>query len=174
MVTKNLYPSLAFQAYKRKDKAFVTESPAISSHAAIILKGIGIPVVGAVNELLSAVEEGDAVLVDGINGKINVHPNPATKEEYEEFKRSLQQQAAGDEYVPEETFPEDGTKITLIANIEHPHHTSLVFHNRLEGIGLFRPEFLAVEQNSIPGEAEQYEINGHPVIIRSIDLGADK
>ncbi|MCF7948832.1 MAG: phosphoenolpyruvate--protein phosphotransferase [Spirochaetia bacterium] len=182
MVTKNLYPSLAFQAYKRKDKAFVTESPAISSHAAIILKGMGIPVVGAVNGLLSAVEEGDEILVDGINGKVIVHPDPATKEEYEEFRRSLQQQATGDEYAPEETFTEDGTKITLLANIEHPHHASLVFHNKLEGIGLFRTEFLAIEQNSIPGEAEQYktyralidEMNGHPVIIRSLDLGADK
>ena len=182
MVTRNLYPSLAFKAYKRKDKAFITESPAISSHAAIILKGIGIPVVGAVNGLLSAVEEGDEVLVDGINGKVIVHPDSATKEKYAEFRQSLQQQATGEEYTPEETFTEDGTQITLLANIEHPHHTSLVFHNKLEGIGLFRTEFLAIEQNSIPGEAEQYkmyralidEMNGHPVIIRSLDLGADK
>ncbi len=182
MVTKNLHPSLAFQAYKRKDKAFITESPAISSHAAIILKGIGIPVVGSIKNLLSNVREGDEVLVDGINGKVIIHPLPKTKQQYEKFKENLQEQAIGEEYSPEPTFTADGSKILLLANIEHPHHTSLVFHNKLEGIGLFRTELLAIEQNSIPQEEEQYklyrslidEMNGHPVIIRTLDLGADK
>ena len=122
------------------------------------------------------------MLVDGINGKVIIHPLPQTKEHYEKLKETLQEQATGDDYSPEPTFTADGTKIKLLANIEHPHHTSLVFHNKLEGIGLFRTELLAIEQNSIPREEEQYKMyrslidamNGHPVIIRTLDLGADK
>jgi phosphotransferase system enzyme I (PtsI) len=182
MVTKNLYPSLAMRAHKKNAHGFVTESPAISSHAAIILKGLAIPVVGAIRELLYTVRDGDEIIVDGINGQVIVHPRRETKEKYKEIQQRLLNPPVAHNYRPLENITRDGTTITLMANIEHPYQTSLVFQNGLNGIGLFRTEFLAIEQNAIPAEEEQYDLyrgvieamGKHPVIIRTLDIGADK
>jgi phosphotransferase system enzyme I (PtsI) len=139
-------------------------------------------VVGAIEGLLHTVQDGDELIVDGINGQVIVNPTEETREAYEQFRDKLLESPDTHCFQPTRTATRDGTTITLMANIENPHQTSLVFHKGLNGIGLFRTEFLAIEQGAVPGEEEQYgmyrrlieTMGEQPVIIRTLDIGADK
>ena len=182
MVTQNLYPSLAIKAHNQHVAGFVTESVAISSHAAILLKGLGIPVVGAVENLSQSVHPGEEVVVDGINGLVVIRPNAKTLEKYRRMIEDLVYHPSVDQIHPQITKTCDGTPVTLMANIEHPNQVSLVLQKKMGGIGLFRTEFFALEQGSIPSEDKQYHIyraiidrlKGKTVVIRTLDIGADK
>ena len=181
MVTHNLYPSLAMQAHERNVVGFATESCALTSHAAILLKGLGIPVIGAVSGLSEALSKGDRVLVDGVNGLVVVSPSKRSLERYERLRRRLNEPPAR-AAVPEIAVSRDGIRIELLANIEPPSQVSLVLHKRLAGVGLFRTEFMALKEGTVPDEEEQYgtyrrvveQLEGKPLVVRTLDIGADK
>ena len=182
MITQNLYPSLAMKAQMRGVVGFATESPAVSSHAAILLKGLGIPVVGAVDGLYDSIRSGEEVLVDGVNGTVILRPTKSTKRRYEDLRKDLQHLPAPGTYRPILTETRDGIRIRLMANIENPNQVALALRGNLEGIGLFRTEFMALARGFVPEEDEQFQIyrgviesmGTQPVIIRTLDIGADK
>ncbi|MBZ0268670.1 phosphoenolpyruvate--protein phosphotransferase, partial [bacterium] len=181
-VSGHLCPSQVIDARARSSVAFATESAALLSHAAILLRGFGIPSVGGVIGLRESVHDGDLMIVDATNGVIIVRPDRSTVQEYE----ALVQQAGADDTAP---FPRpeggrtrDGVAIRLMGNIDNPVQVGLVRRQRLEGIGLFRTEFMVMEAGRIPSEQEQYETyrrviqraDGSSIVIRTFDLGADK
>ena len=181
-VSGHLYPSQVIDARTRSSVAFATESPALLSHAAILLKGFGTPSVGGVSGLRESVLDGDLVIVDATNGVVIVRPQRSVVQEYE----ALLQGAAVEETVPP-ALPlpgtsKDGATIRLLGNIDNSAQVGLVLRNRLEGIGLFRTEFMIMESGRVPSEEEQVEIYrrvidsaaGLEVVIRTFDLGADK
>ena len=182
MITRNLFPSLAMKAHQNKAAGFATESPALFSHAAILLKGFGIPAVGNVENLLDAIEEGEEVIIDGINGLVIVRPEVTTREKYLRLGRESETRKEATIYNPVPTYTSDGVPIKLMANIEHPNQLSHFLHYQLEGIGLFRTEFLALEYGYVPNEDDQYSTyrsliksaQGGFVVIRTFDIGADK
>jgi len=182
MVTRNLFPSLAMKAQMRGVVGFVTESPAISSHAAILLKGLGIPVVGAVEGVYDSIRCGEEVLVDGVNATVILRPTESTKLRYEGLQKDLQTVPAPGTYRPMPAETRDGIRIRLMANIENPNQVALALRGNLEGIGLFRTEFMALARGFVPEEDEQFQIyrgviesmGTQPVIIRTLDIGADK
>jgi len=180
-VSGNLFPSWAVEARRFKSAAFATESSALSSHAAILLKGFGIPTVGRLNGLRDHVADGDEVIVDAVNGVVIVRPRPETIQKYDALKRQYE--------LPEELplspplggKTKDHIPIRLMANVDNPDQIQLVRRNRLEGVGLFRTEFSILQSNSIPTEEEQYAIYlrvfaaaGTRVVIRTFDIGGDK
>jgi phosphoenolpyruvate-protein phosphotransferase (PTS system enzyme I) len=182
MITRNLFPSLAMKAHKNNAAGFATESPALFSHAAILLKDFGIPAVGNVENLLDAIEEGDEIIIDGLNGLVIVRPEKTTRERFLRLRVETETQHAETGYNPVPTYTSDGVSIELMANIEHPNQIPLFLHHKLEGIGLFRTEFLALEYGYVPSEDDQCltyrnlieRAQGGFVVIRTFDIGADK
>jgi len=181
-ISDNLFPSSVMEARRFHSAAFATESAALSSHAAILLKGFGIPAIGSLRGLRESVLDGDLVIVDAVNGIVIIRPEPETVQQYITLKQELE--------VPEEVPPsppivartKDGIDVHLMANINNPDEIHLVLRNRLEGVGLFRTEFFVLETESFPTEQAQYDIyrrvftaaNGRQVVIRTFDIGGDK
>jgi len=181
-ISDNLFPSSVMEARRFHSIAFVTESAALSSHAAILLKGFGIPAIGGLRGLRESAVNEDQVIVDAVNGVVIIRPEPETVEKYITLKQELE--------VPEElplsppisASTKDGVDIRLTANINNPDQIHLVLRNQLEGVGLFRTEFFVLETESFPTEQEQYDIyhsvfaaaEGRRVVIRTFDIGGDK
>jgi phosphotransferase system enzyme I (PtsI) len=181
LISGNLYPSWAIEARRFRSVAFATESNALSSHAAILLKGFGIPTVGGVSGLRAQVTDGDEVIVDAVNGAVIIRPRPETVQKFAALKRQFE--------LPEEPFrlpplggtTKDNIPIRLMANIDNPDQIQLARRNRLEGVGMFRTEFSVLQSNTFPSEEEQYAIYRHVftaassrVVIRTFDIGGDK
>jgi len=182
LISDNLFPSSVMEARRFHSVAFATESAALSSHAAILLKGFGIPAIGGLRNLRESALDGDQVIVDAVNGVVIIRPKPETVQKYITLKQELE--------VPEELPPsppisartKDGINVRLMANINNPDEIHLVLRNRLEGVGLFRTEFFVLETASFPTEQAQYDIyhrvfaaaEGRRVVIRTFDIGGDK
>lgn len=180
----DLAPSETVSLDKDKVLAFVTAHGSVNSHTAILARTMNIPaVIGAGDEFLSAIKDGDVAFVDGYSGKIIVAPDEKTVEdakkriaEDKEKKRLLQ------ELKGKENVTKDGKKINVFANIGSIDNIGAVLLNDAGGIGLFRSEFLYLEKNDYPTEEEQFaaykrvleSMAGKKVIIRTLDIGADK
>ncbi|WP_312642939.1 phosphoenolpyruvate--protein phosphotransferase [Hydrogenoanaerobacterium sp.] len=179
----DLMPSETVQLDKSKVLAFVTRSGSKISHSAILARTMGIPaVVGLDNAFDSLTDEG-SVIVDGFTGSIYVEPDCETMEQFtqrrEEYLLSRKKLLELKDK-PSETL--DGIKIEINANIGHPSDITLVQENGAEGIGLFRSEFLYMDSDDFPTEDTQFAVykeiltrmKGQRVIVRTLDLGADK
>jgi len=179
LVSRHLHSSDALFAQRTHSRGFASESRALVSHAAILLKGFGMPSVGGVEGLVDQARENDPVIVDGTNGTVILRPSSATMEIFR-----LQQEAAEG---PVKTaaigcVSADGTRIVLKANIENPEQVKLMLAYGLDGIGLFRTEFLVSADGRVPTEHQQYDVyrsvienaRGRFVTIRTFDIGGDK
>jgi len=182
LISSNLYTSQVIKAKRSLVYGFATESSAFSSHAAILLKGFGIPAIGGIKGLKTSVKNGDRVIIDGIRGLVTIRPYSRTLQKYHNLEKKLKTPLKWKKHLPIEIKTNDGTRIQLMANINNHHQVDLVLRNSLEGIGLFRTEFLVLTADRFPGEAEQYTMYRRVVealpdrqlVIRTFDLGADK
>lgn len=180
----DLAPSETVLLDKDKVLAFVTAYGSSNSHTAILARNMNIPaIIGAGDDFLNFVKDGDNAIVDGFTGEIFVNPDDETLErlrrkQYEdEEKKKLLQDLKGKENV---TL--DGTKINIYANIGGVDNIGGVLVNDAGGIGLFRSEFLYLESSDYPTEDQQFaayrkvleSMAGKKVIIRTLDIGADK
>lgn len=180
----DLAPSETVALDKDKVLAFVTAHGSSNSHTAILARNMNIPaIIGAGDEFLSKIKNGDEAVVDGFTGEIFVNPDSETREkmlkkqsEDEEKKRLLQ------ELKGKENITLDGRKINIYANIGSVGDIGKVLANDAGGIGLFRSEFLYLENSDFPTEEQQFaaykkvleSMAGKKVIIRTLDIGADK
>ena len=184
VIAKDLTPSMTASLDKDKIAAFVTAIGSRTSHTAIMSRSLGIPaIVGAGEEILDAVKEGDKVIVDGSSGELIVKPDQQTLEEYDkkiaEYKEKL---ALLEKYKDKKAKTKDGEEIEVAGNIGNTADVAGVLENGGEGSGLFRTEFLYMGRDSIPDEDEQFEVykevaekmEDKPVIIRTLDVGGDK
>jgi len=184
VIARDLTPSQTASFDQRKVLAIATEAGGRTSHSAILARALQIPAVVGLGQFLEEVSGDDIVIVDGREGVVIVNPDEETLTEYEErgrhitlFERRLVSELRD---LPAETL--DGRKITLLANIEFPSEIPQALEHGAEGIGLYRTEFLYVESNQAPTEREQYEayystikqLDGRPIVIRTLDVGADK
>ncbi|MGE4014031.1 MAG: phosphoenolpyruvate--protein phosphotransferase, partial [Alphaproteobacteria bacterium] len=162
---------------------FATVLGGAEGHTAIMARSLGLPAVLGVPELLLKVRTGDLLVVDGGVGKVIVNPTAATLERYRAKQASREQEtkALGRlRKVPAVT--RDGVQITLQANLEFPRDLKQAIGVGAEGIGLLRSEFLFMNRNDLPKEEEQFEalrelvegMEGHPVTVRTLDIGGDK
>jgi len=181
-ISDNLFPSSVMEARRFHSVAFATESAALSSHAAILLKGFGIPAIGGLRGLRESAANGDQVIVDAVNGVVIVRPKPETVQQYITLKQELEVFEELPPSPPISASTKDGVDIRLMANINNPDEIHLVLRNRLGGVGLFRTEFFVLETESFPTEQEQFDIyhrvftaaGGRRVVIRTFDIGGDK
>ncbi|MGN0602155.1 MAG: phosphoenolpyruvate--protein phosphotransferase [Oscillospiraceae bacterium] len=180
----DLAPSETVSLDKSKVLAFVTAHGSSNSHTAILARNMNIPaVIGVGDQFLRDIKNGDEAIVDGFTGEIYIDPDEGTrnrllkKQQDDEEKKRLLQSLKGKENV---TL--DGTKINIYANIGSVENIGAVLVNDAGGIGLFRSEFLYLENPDYPTEEQQFtaykkvleSMAGRKVIIRTLDIGADK
>ena len=180
LVSRHLHSSDVVLANRSHGNGFASESSALVSHAAILLKGFGLPSVGGVGGLTDVAHDGDPIIVDGTSGLIILRPSARTVKDYQARKRLADAPSEIKAMVGCSTA--DGTQVALKANIENPAQIGLMLAHGLDGIGLFRTEFLVSAEGHMPTEEEQYtayrrvieSAAGRPVTIRTFDIGGDK
>lgn len=180
----DLAPSETVAMDKDKVLAFVTAHGSSNSHTAILARTMNVPaIISTGEEMLNNIKNGDLAIVDGYEGKIYINPDYITledmknKQNADEEKKKLLLNLKG-----KEDITLDGTKINLYANIGSLSNIGEVLLNDASGIGLFRSEFLYLENNDFPSEELQFQtykkvlesMAGKKVIIRTLDIGADK
>ena len=183
VVADDLTPSETVQMDKDKILAFVTVHGSTNSHTAILARMMNIPALIGVNMNLEELKTGMEAVVDGFEGEMILEPTEEvknatlTKIAEEEEKRKLLLELKG-----KENITLGGKKIELYANIGSASDVGYVLENDAGGIGLFRSEFLYIGRNELPSEEEQFQaykqvaqnMAGKKVIIRTLDIGADK
>ena len=179
----DLVPSETVQLDKEKVLGFATMYGSVNSHTAILARTMNIPAIIGLGEDLKREYHGALAIIDGFEGKLYLNPDEKTldmmkqKQAEEQEKKRLLQELKG-----KETITRKGQKVKLYANIGNSGDVGAVLQNDAEGIGLFRSEFLYLENDTFPTEEQQFAVYkqvaetmaGKKVIIRTMDIGADK
>lgn len=183
VLAEDLAPSETVQMDKSKILSFVSEKGSVNSHTSILARTMGIPALIGVDIPLDESVDGHMGIVDGNNGCIYIDPDDETLEKMrKEQKKDSEKKELLLQLKGKEDVTLDGIHIKLYANIGNIKDVVNVLNNDAAGIGLFRSEFIYLERDTYPTEEEQFSIYrkvaesmaGKPVIIRTLDIGADK
>ncbi|MGL4819331.1 MAG: phosphoenolpyruvate--protein phosphotransferase [Bacilli bacterium] len=183
VVAEDLTPSDTAQLNRNFVKGFTTDIGGRTSHSAIMARSLEIPAVVGTRDITKKVQNGDMVIVDGLDGDVIVHP---TEEEIAAYRakgeKFAAQKAEWAKLKDEKTLTADGVHVELCANIGTPEDVKGVINNGGEGVGLYRTEFLYMGRENLPTEDEQFEayksvlenMGDKPVVVRTLDIGGDK
>ncbi|WP_044913402.1 phosphoenolpyruvate--protein phosphotransferase [Butyrivibrio sp. WCE2006] len=183
LVCKDLTPSMTSQIVKENVTGIITEIGGKTSHSAILARALEIPAVLSVPGIVDAVKDKDTAIIDGTEGDVYINADGDVLSKYmlkrEEF---IRKQAELKTFIGKETVNADGTKLELFCNIGTPKDAKKAMECDGEGVGLFRSEFLFMDNTHLPTEEEQFEaykeavqtMDGRCVIIRTLDIGGDK
>ncbi|AKF41109.1 phosphoenolpyruvate-protein phosphotransferase [Mycoplasmopsis canis] len=183
IVAEDLSPSQTVQLNKQFVKGFATNIGGPTSHTAIMARSLGIPSVVGANGIMNNSKSGDLVALDGSKGEVIINPNKEEQERYLiEREKYLNYLKMLKSLKGKESKTLDNHHVELAANIGTPKDLLSVIENDGEGIGLFRSEFLYMDNDHWPTEDEQFEayktvvkgMNGKRVVIRTLDIGGDK
>jgi phosphotransferase system enzyme I (PtsI) len=183
IAAEDLSPSETVQLDKDLVLAFATSGGSNNSHTAIFARNMGIPAVVALGEALNESFDGREAVVDGDGGVLYLEPDRETAEKWSRlYDAGKEEKAALSALIALPSKTLDGREIKLLANIGNPSDVDGVLANGAEGIGLFRSEFIYLESKDFPAEEQQYaaykkvveKMRGRQVIIRTLDIGADK
>jgi len=183
VVAHDLSPADMLLFKQHEFGAFVTDIGGVTSHTAILARSLNIPAIVGLHHARHMIRENDLLIVDGMQGVLIVDPDAIVLAEYQ--LRQSQHELERKKLKRLKKTPAaslDGIPIELFANIELPQDMDEVLENGAQGIGLFRSEFLFMNRKSLPNEEEQFEayrevtlaMEGKPVTIRTLDIGADK
>jgi phosphotransferase system enzyme I (PtsI) len=183
VVAHDLSPADMILFKRHKFGGFVTDVGGVTSHTAIVARSLNIPALVGLHHARHMIRENDMLIVDGLQGVLVVDPDPVVLGEYRlrQSQHGLERQKLKRlKSTPSATL--DGTPVELFANIELPQDLGDVQDSGAQGVGLFRTEFLFMNRKVLPTEDEQFEayrevakaMEGRPVVIRTLDLGADK
>jgi phosphoenolpyruvate-protein phosphotransferase (PTS system enzyme I) len=183
VVAHDLTPSDTAVMNKNLVLGFTTDIGGGTSHTAIMARSLGIPAVLGMGDISSIICDGDYLIIDGLAGLVIINPDEEQQAEYKQkiieyriYREKLENLA----YLPAVTT--DGRSVEISGNIGTPADVESVRTNGGDGVGLFRTEFLYMNRNALPTEEEQYEeyrkaaveLEGKPIIIRTLDIGGDK
>jgi phosphotransferase system enzyme I (PtsI) len=183
VVAHDLSPADMILFKQHQFAGFVTDLGGVTSHTAIIARSLNIPAIVGLHHARSLMRENELLIVDGREGVLIVNPDRQVLAEYQLRQGQIEierQKLKSLRSTPAMTL--DGIPIELQANIELPQDVDAAIEAGATGVGLFRSEFLFLNRDDLPGEDEQFEayrkvaeaMNGLPVTIRTLDLGADK
>lgn len=184
LVANDVAPADMLQFKNSIFLGFVTDLGGKTSHSAIVARSMDIPAVVGAREASRLIRQDDWIVIDGDAGIVIVDPSPDVLAEYEGLRREREvgrEMLAKLRHTPAVTV--DGERVELLANIELPGDAASALLAGAAGVGLFRSEFLFMNRNGdLPGEEEQFEayrtaveaMQGLPVTIRTVDVGADK
>ena len=183
LVARDLTPSMTSQIVKENVAGIITEVGGKTSHSAILARALEIPAVLSVPDITNLVKDKDTAIVDGTEGNVYINPEGDILSQYI-IKREdyIKKQAELKGYLGKETVTADGINLELFCNIGTPKDAKKAAQCDGEGVGLFRSEFLFMDNTKMPTEDEQFAaykeaaetLSGKPVIIRTLDVGGDK
>ncbi|CAG4884875.1 Phosphoenolpyruvate-protein phosphotransferase [Georgfuchsia toluolica] len=183
VVAHDLSPADTIQFKNLKIGGFVTDLGGATSHTTIVARSLAIPAVVGMHRMRQLIQDDDMLIVDGTRGILIVDPDARVLEEFRLRKNELENERNKLKRLKSaHSATLDDVEISLEANIELPQDIDQVRAVDAAGVGLFRTEFLFMNRDGIPGEDEQFEayravtraMNGKPVTIRTLDIGADK
>jgi phosphotransferase system enzyme I (PtsI) len=184
ILAHDLTPSETATLDTSRVHGFATEAGGRTSHTAIVAGVLEIPAVVGLGKFITDVSGGDLVIVDGNRGILILDPDEETLERYEETRSQIASFEIGlNELRDLPAVTRDGIVIKLMGNIEFPHESSHCLERGAEGVGLYRTEFLYLDKQDDPTEAEHLDAYmtvlkalgpNRPIVIRTLDLGADK
>ena len=183
IVAHDLTPSDTAQLDRNYVKGFITDIGGRTSHSAIMSRTLEIPAVVGSGSATTDIQEGEMVIIDGINGDALVDPTDAELSDYKQ--KAAEFAAQKEEWArlkDAKSVSADGKEVLLGANIGTPDDVLGANDNGAEAVGLFRSEFLYMNSNELPTEDEQYEaykaalegMSGKQVVVRTMDIGGDK
>ncbi len=183
LLSHDLTPSETASLDRKKIIGFCTEVGGPGGHTAIVARGMEIPAVVGLGSFLHRIESSAEVIIDGFRGRVILQPDSATLQLYRErmeVRADSAQKLTEIRDLPAVT--KDGARVSLMANIEFPYEVAASLARGAEGVGLYRTEFLYLGAEEEPSEDQQYDayrevvskMRGLPVIMRTLDLGADK
>jgi phosphotransferase system enzyme I (PtsI) len=183
ILATNLTPGETANLNRDFVKGFATEAGGHTSHTAILAGALEIPAVVGIGKFLADVSAGDVVIIDGNHGEVIIDPDEATIAKYQDSLKQRESESVRLEALNTiEARTNDGVRIQVLGNIEFPQEVAQCAKRGADGIGLYRTEFLYLGSDHEPTEDEHYdaycrvihEMGDHPVVIRTLDLGADK
>ena len=183
LVAHELSPGLTVQLDRDHVAGLISEEGTRTSHAAILAHSLGIPAVMGVAGALDRIADGTSVLLDGQTGQILLDPTPDEMEAARlQAVRRHRLEVQLESIATEPATTPDGASIVLQGNVDLPEEIEVALRHGAEGVGLLRTEFLITGRTSLPSEDEQTDyyrrvsaaFAGHPVVIRTYDLGGDK
>lgn len=183
LVAHDLSPADLVFFKEARFAAFMTDIGGPASHTAILARSLEIPAVVALGNSRNLLQDDEMVIVDSVSGVIIANPDARTIREYTTMQKTYQAQNQALQCIRlQPAVTRDGTDIEVLANIELPEDTLYAMENGAKGIGLFRSEFLFLSADCLPDEERQFiayrqtveNMQGYPVVIRTLDLGKDK
>lgn len=183
IVTRELLPSEAVGLANSGVVAIVSEYGGKFSHTAIVARSLGIPVISGIANVTTRVPSGAQLLVDGLSGVVTIGPDESEEANFStrqfEHERQISLLACEEQ---QPCVTQDGVAISLRGNVGSPDELDQIADHHLEGVGLFRTEFLFIDSHKRPGfdlQAKVYgdmanKLAGLPMVIRTFDLGGDK
>jgi len=184
VVLAEIIPSLVLSIKDSHPLAVIVEKGSPHSHSAIIAKSIGIPVIFNIENALKEFKENDFVIVYGTEGKVILDPDKKHIKEYEILEKRVKKEYKKKiALLKTPTLTKDKTKIELMGNIEFPEECEMPEVKYIDGVGLFRTEFLYFLENTFPSAENQFIVYkqvienlpvGNPVYVRTFDVGGDK
>ncbi len=184
VVAKQLLPSDTIHLSRSSVSAIIVERGGSTSHAAIITRELGIPAVSGIKNIPQYLQNGETVLVDGMQGTVIIEPDEAQKKAFHRRKIYFStQHAKACEHATEPAITCDSTQVVIMANISCQEDAVLAAQHGADGIGLYRSEHLYFDRNSLPDEYELFEAFQNTlapfsedtlVTLRLLDTGGDK
>ncbi|MGA2915043.1 MAG: phosphoenolpyruvate--protein phosphotransferase [Sedimentisphaerales bacterium] len=183
VIAHELGPTQTAGFDKKFIKGFATDAGGRTSHTAIVARSLGIPAVVGLEDVTSNVDPTATVIIDGNRGMVVIDPDETTLKQYQQFAVEFERLERELDAIHDlEAVTRDGVVIELLGNIEFPHEAEIVLEKGGNGIGLYRTEFLYLNSQTEPNEEDHYNaytevirtLGDKPVVIRTMDLGADK
>lgn len=183
IVARDLTPSDTANLNLENTLGFITEIGGRTSHTSIMARSLEIPAVVGMGSIMKDIENDVPIILNGNTGGVIINPSEKSIEECEKLKAEFEKnRALLKEFAHKDAVSKDGTKIRVYANIGSPADLGGALKNGADGIGLYRTEFLFMENTDFPTEEEQFKaykevveaMSGHTVTIRTMDIGGDK
>ncbi|MEM9345037.1 MAG: phosphoenolpyruvate--protein phosphotransferase [Planctomycetota bacterium] len=183
VIAHDLTPSQTASLDRKLIRGLVTDIGGRTSHTAILAHALGIPAVVGLKDITKRAATGDTIILDGHRGHAILQPDAAQLMEAKQEARAFREEEKALKKLRDQpAVTTDGTEVTLLANIEFTDEVPEALEYGAEGIGLYRTEFLFMDDDGVPTEQQQYEtyveaikaLGGKPLTIRTLDLGADK
>ncbi|PKM94089.1 MAG: phosphoenolpyruvate--protein phosphotransferase [Firmicutes bacterium HGW-Firmicutes-1] len=183
IVAHDLTPSDTAQMDTSKVLGFITEIGGKTSHTAILARTLEIPAIVGLHGIVSKVKNDQHLVLDGRDGMVYIEADQSMIQHFHDEKTKEQQYKKNlSQLKYTKAITKDGIEIELVANIGTPEDVKNILDKNVHGIGLFRTEFIYMSRDTLPTEEEQFEaykkvtedMKGHPVVIRTLDIGGDK
>ena len=183
LVTDDLSPADVIIAHESKSLGLISEYGGRSSHSSILTRSLELPSIVGVKNGLSVINNDDYLILDGNEGLIFINPEKNLIKYYQDLKKSsLKKKKLLSSVLTKKNISLDKEKLEIMANLELPQELKIIKEKSIDGIGLFRTEYLYTDRTDFPTENEQFiaykqivkKMKNNPVIFRTLDIGADK